>query len=130
MEEYILYLFQKKLRKLPIAQNILVCSRETSIEEMQSFFYRAILCAYNTLFVIEILDSFSNIQFYKMYSYIDKILAYKLENFEKETKGINKSNTREYLNSCIFFVYKNLENEFAFINELRKYGIQKQDIAE
>ena len=130
MEEYILYLFLEKLEKLPIAQNILICSRETSTEEIQSFFYRAILCPYNTLFVIEILQSFSNFQYNKMYSYIGKILTYKVENFEKEAKGINKSNTREYLNSSIFFVYKNLEYESPFLNELKKYGIQKQDIEE
>ena len=128
MEQYILYLFQEKLGKLPIAQNILICSNETSIEEMQSFFYRAILCDYNTLFVIEILESFSNFQHNKMYSYIDKLLSYKLEN--SENKNINKSSPREYLNSCIFFVYKNLENESSFLNELGKYTIQKQDKVE
>ena len=95
---------------------------------MQSFFYRAILCDYNTLFIIEILESFSNFQHNKMYSYIDKLLSYKLEN--SEIKNINKSSTREYLNSCIFFVYKNLENEFAFLNKLEKYTIQKKDMME
>ena len=84
MEQYILYLFQEKLGKLPIAQNILICSNETSIEEMQSFFYRAILCDYNTLFAIEILESFSNFQHNKMYSYIDKLLSYKFENSENK----------------------------------------------
>jgi len=84
MEQYILKLFQDKLDKLPIAQNILICSNETSIEEMQSFFYRAILCDYNTLFVIEILESFSNFQHNKMYSYIDKLLSYKFKNSEKK----------------------------------------------
>ena len=90
MEQYILYLFQEKLEKLPIAQNILICSNETSIEEMQSFFYRAILCDYNTLFIIEILESFSNFQHNKMYSYTDKLLSYKLE--KSENKKNNKSN--------------------------------------
>ena len=97
---------------------------------MQSFFYRAILCDFNTLFVIEILESFSNFQYIKMYSYIDKILTYKLENYDKEKKHINKSSTREYLNSCIIFVYKNLENEAVLENELMKYGVQKQDMEE
>ena len=72
IEEYILSLFKDNLGKLPIAQNILICSKETSIEEVQSFLYRAILCDYNTLFVIEILKSFSNFQHNKMYGYIDK----------------------------------------------------------
>ena len=35
MEEFIISLFIKKLGKLPIAQNILICSNETSIEEIQ-----------------------------------------------------------------------------------------------
>ncbi len=65
MEEYILYLYQENLKKLPISQNILICNSETSIEEMKSFFYRAILCDFNTLFVIEILESFSNFQYIK-----------------------------------------------------------------
>jgi len=74
MEQTILHLFKKNLEKLHIAQNILICNNETSIEEMQSFFYRAILYDYNTLFVIEVLESFSNFQHNKMYSYINKLL--------------------------------------------------------
>ena len=129
MEEKILYLFQEKLDKLPIAQNILICSSETSIEKMQSFFYRAILCDYNTLFIIEIFESFSSFQHNKMYSYIDRLLSYKLEKTRKENKenkNINKLNSREYLNSCIYFVYKNLENEASFKNELEKYTIRNR----
>ena len=133
MEEYILYLFQEKLDKLPIAQNILICSNETSIEEIQSFLYRAILCEYNTLFIIEILESFSSFQHNRMYSYIDKLLSYKLEKSikeNKENKNTNKLNTREYVDSCIYFVYKNLENENSFLNELEKYSFKnkKKDI--
>ena len=127
MEEYILYLFMKKLNKLPIAQNILICSNKASIEEIQSFLYRAILCEYNTLFVVEILDSFSNFQHNKMYSYIDKIISIKFNNYKTENEGnknidkIDKSKSRDYLDSYIVFVYKNLENENAFRNELEKY---------
>jgi len=129
MEEYILYKFQEKLDKLPIAQNILICSNETSIEEMQSFLYRAILCEYNTLFIIEILESFSSFQHNRMYSYIDKLLSYKLEKSikeNKENKNTNKLNSREYVDSCIYFVYKNLENETSFLNELEKYTLRSQ----
>ena len=84
IEENILCLFANKLDKLPIAQNILICSRETTIEEIQSFFYRAILCEFNTLFVLEILDSFSNFQQNKMFSYIDKLTSIKIEKKKKE----------------------------------------------
>ena len=124
MEEYILNIFIEKLDKLPIAQNILICNNETSIEEMQSFLYRALLCEYNTLFIIEILDSFSSSQYKKMHIYINKLLSYKFEKSIKENKVniyVNKENVREYLDSCIYFVYKHLENENSFLNEIEKY---------
>ena len=136
MEEYILYLFQTKLKKLPIAQNVLICINETTIEEIQSFFYRAILCEFNTLFVVEIYESFSNFQHNKMYSYISKLLSIKFEKYKNENKEKKKNiisfdnlKSRDYLDSYIVFVYKKLENENAFRHELGKYigKIEKKD---
>ena len=105
-------------------------TKETSIEEIQSFFYRSILCEYNTLFLVEITKSFSDFQysdFYgiiKMYTYIDKLLSYKYEESKKEIENIDKLNTNDYLNSCIVFIYDGyLEN--SFFNELQKYSKQK-----
>ena len=114
IEEFILFLFETNLNKLPIAQNIIICSKETSIEELRSFLYRAILCEYNTLFVLEILESFSNFQLNKMYGFIDTILSIKLEKYMKknennENKNINKEKSSIYLDSYIVFVYKKLE---------------------
>ena len=129
MEEYILNLFNDYLGKLPIAQNVLICSKETSIEEMQSFLYRAILCEYNTLFVIEILKSFTNYQHNKMYGYIDKLLSIKLEKFKKnneDKKDVDKEKAKIYLDSYIVFVYQQLDNESAFQQELGKYGKEHQ----
>ena len=132
MEENILSLFAKKLYKLPIAQNILICSRETTIEEMQSFLYRAILCEFNTLFVLEILDTFSNFQQNKMYSYIDKLTTIKMEKYKQKNKDnkskfLDKSNTSDYLDSYIVFIYKKLSNESAFKNELNNYMIYDKE---
>ena len=133
MEEYIIYLFYEKLNKLPISQNILICDSETSFEEIQSFLYRAILCEYNTLFIIEISVSFSCFQHQKMYHYIDKILSNKFEKSIKENnanKNINKLNASEYIDSCIYFLYKNLENENSFLYELEKYTIKNINVRE
>ena len=133
IEEYILYLYEEYVGKLPIAQNILICSKETSIEEIQSFLYRAILCDYHTLFVIEILKSFSNYQHNKMYGYIDKLLSIKLEKYKKDNKkdDVYKEKTRIYLDSKIVFVYKDKdldkEIEIAFKNELGKYIKNSKD---
>ena len=85
-EEYIINLFRDKITKLPIAQNVLMTSKETSSEEIQSFFNRVILCNYNTLFVVEINDSFTDFQQSIMNNYIDILLPYKNKEYIKETK--------------------------------------------
>jgi len=88
------------------------------------------LCESNTLFVLAILQSFSNFQHNKMYSYIDKLLSIKLQKYKKENRNkndIDKSKSRDYLDSYIVFVYKNLENENAFKNELKKYTRKRKE---
>ena len=120
MEEFIISTYMDKMNQLPIAQNILICNKETSHEEMQSFFYRAILCDYNTLFIVEINYSFSDFQQNLMYNYIDTILSYKYENYDN--KNVKKSNTEEYLNSCIIFIYEqNNKENLYFLNELKRF---------
>ena len=120
-----------KFKKSPIAQNILICSNETSIEELQSFLYRAILCESNTLFVLAILQSFTNFQHNKMYSYIDKLLSIKLEKYkkqneEKKRKDVDKTKSGDYLDCYIVFVYNKLDNENAFKSEIEKYTRKNQ----
>ena len=41
----------------PIAQNILLCTKMTSNEEITAFLYRAILCEYNSCFIVAGLES-------------------------------------------------------------------------
>ena len=60
MEDDILQICLDLAGQLPIAQNILISHKETSYEEMQAFFNRSILCQYNTLFIVEINNSFSD----------------------------------------------------------------------
>ena len=43
MEDDILQIFLEMTGQLPIAQNILISNKETSYEEMQAFFSRAII---------------------------------------------------------------------------------------
>jgi len=77
MERYILNLYWDNLGELPIAQNILIAHKETSPEEIQAFFYRAILCNFNILFVVEINDSFSEYHQDIINSYISNLLSVK-----------------------------------------------------
>ena len=106
IEEFILNIFLDKMNSLPIAQNILIINKETSIEEIQSFLYRSILCNYNTLFVIAINNSFSDYQRNKMINYLEDLLKYKNQIYNEETKkNCDKMDTQDYLDSCLVFVY-------------------------
>ena len=59
-----------------------------------------------------------------MYTYIDKLLSYKYEESKKVIENIDKLNTKDYLSSCIVFIYdEHLDN--SFFNELEKYSKQK-----
>ncbi len=72
--EFIYELFLQKIGKAPIAQNIMICSKETSFEEIQAFISRAVLCEYNTLFVIELNESFSDYQQSIMNNYLEELI--------------------------------------------------------
>ena len=128
--KFIYEIFLQKIGQKPIAQNILISSKETSPEEIQAFLYRAVLCDYNTLFVVEINESLSDYQQGIMYNFLDELLIYKNDKFKSmDGKGMNieKEKTKEYLDACIVFVYekKNKDN-LSFLNEIQK--LDKQDI--
>ena len=133
MEESILHLFFEKTNKLPIAQNVLIANKETSSEEIQAFFHRAILCNFNSLFVVEINDSFSEYQKSIMNSYIDNLLTYKNNLYKKKNINIDRLKTKDYLESYIVFLYdeKN-RNIIPFINEIIKFvpKVEEKQIVE
>ena len=122
LEEDILQIFLDKVGKIPIAQNILISSKETSYEEMQAFFHRAILCEENTLFVVELNGSFSSYQQRSMNNFIDKILTFQNDEYNKknEDNKVDKSDTSSYMKSCLVFIY-NKDGE-SFLNELKQYN--------
>ena len=125
-KQFIINLFWNKIIQLPIAQNLLFTNQETSLEEIQSFFHRAILCNFNTLFVVEINDTFTEYQQSIMNTYIDQLLLIKNIRYNEETKeNIENKNINEYLDSCIVFLY-NEENIkiSSFLKEINKYRIQ------
>ena len=127
MEKFIINLFWEKLTELPIAQNVLITSKETSIEEIQSFLHRAILCNYNTLFVVEINDSFSEYQQNIMNSYIDQLLTHKNNKYnEIQNDKIDKKYTQKYMDSCLVFIYDEDNKKItSFLKEINKCDEQK-----
>jgi len=120
IEEDILQIFLEHTRNIPIAQNILVMNKETSLEEIQAFFNRAILCDFNTLFVIQLNKTFSDYQQKIMIDFMDKLLIYKNEDYNnKYQERVRKNQTGKYIESCIIFIYNNKCNE-SFLNEILK----------
>ena len=115
MEEFVIKIYIDKLGQLPMAQNILFCNQETTQEEMQAFFYRSILCDYNTLFTVIINDSFSDYQQNLMYNFISELLSYRREIMKIKNE---KEKTNTYLDSCIIFVYGDNINDLTFLGEL------------
>ena len=120
-EEDFIKIFLNNTGKIPVAQNILINSEETTYEEMQSFLNRAILCEYNTLFICGIRDSLSDSQQKYFINLINELLSYKFSIFKEKNKDekIEISDTYSYLDSCIIFVY-NKKNELLF-HELYKF---------
>ena len=130
LEEDILKIYLDKVGKIPIAQNILINSKETSYEEMQAFFHRAILCEYNTLFVVELNGSFSTHQQRYMNIFLDQILTYKNNEFNEKNpdNNVDKGNTSLYMESCLVFIYNKKDD--CFLDELKRFNPQNLMIDE
>ena len=125
MEQFITELLIRII-EVPIAQGLLIVNEETSCEEIQSFLYRAILCNYNTLFAVEIKNSFSNFQLKIMMDYMNSLLTYKNKNYnEKSNKKVDIKNINEYLDSCIIFVYDRNNTEISkYLKKLKNMNVK------
>jgi len=117
MEEFIINIFLEKIGHLPISQNVLIMNKEVSPEEIRAFFYKAILCDYNTLFVVEIDDSISNSQQNIMYNIINSILS--------KIKGIDMEKAYIYLKSCIVIIYNDNIKDNSFFYNLERLNVQE-----
>ena len=123
MEAFILTIFLELVHKKPIAQNILITSKETNSEEIQAFFYRAILCSFNTLFIVEINDSFSQLQQSIMYNSINQLLVYQMKKKDSKAKEI-----KNFLDSCIIFIYEDNIRNNTFKNEMKKLDVPELNL--
>ena len=91
----------------PIAQNILLCNKKTSNEEITAFLYRAILCEYNSCFIITGLESLE----IETKSTILELL----NNFFLS----GKENVK--MNSCFIFLFHNYNSDIYKSLEMKKY---------
>jgi len=87
----------------PIAQNVLLCNKNTTNEQITSFLYRAILCEFNSCFIFGGIELLNN----ELKAYLIELLN---SFFQKED---------EVINSCLIFlfsnkisdIYKNLDSQ-------------------
>ena len=120
IEEKIIDLFVSQTDKFPISQNILLINKTTSFEEMESFLYRAILCNYNTLFIIG-LNNFMPSQG----DYLMKITKYLINYIkERDNPGSKTKDIEAKIKSCIIFLYKKERINKKFIEHIRKIARQ------
>ena len=89
----------------PIAQNILLCNKETKNEEITAFLYRAVLCKYNSCFIIGGLELLDNEQKTCIINLLNHL--YDNRKFKYE--------------SCVIFLYTSKDSDIAKSLENRPY---------
>ena len=84
--------------KAPIINTLLICNEETNIEEIKAFFFRAIFCEYNTLFVISNMESLQLSITQEIIKIINGLYSYRNRKinsvliilYENENSGLSK----------------------------------------
>ena len=89
----------------PIAQTILLCNKETTNEELTSFLYRAILCDFNSCFII---GGIELLEFDKKSNLLNLLHNLFVEEHEK-------------MKSCLIFLYTNKTADIVKSLSLLKY---------
>ena len=107
-----LFLIYKYLTKNnPIPQNILLCTKDTSNEELTAFIYRAILCEFNACFILGGIE-------YLEYEKKAKILELlnELNEFIDNRNGYNQK-----MQSCFIILYTNKNDDLYKSLNLLKF---------
>ena len=101
VEKEIIQLYIFLTENIPIAQNILLCNENTSNEEITAFLYRAVLCEFNSCFIIGGIESLKMSQ-----------QTYFIENLIQilyETEGIIESCLIIFIKEKNSDIYKNID---------------------
>ncbi len=88
----------------PVAQNILLCNKDTTNEEITAFLYRAILCEFCSCFIIGGIEC---LNFEQRKSFLELINTLYVENYKK-------------MRSCLFILYTNKSSDIYKCLELEK----------
>ena len=98
LEEQILNFYILLTNNFPMAQTLLICNKETSLEELISFSYRAVLCQFNVFFVL---------------GKIEELPPEKCEILLELLMKLNMNKEKTTINSCLLFLYSNNNSEFV-----------------
>ena len=105
LEKDLFQIYKYLTNNNPIAQNILLCNKETINEQITSFLYRAIKCEYNSCFII---GGIELLEFEQKLYLIDLLNFF----FEKEDNKIN---------SCLIFLFTNKSSDIYKNLQMKKY---------
>ena len=109
IEKDLFQIYKYLTKKTPIAQNILLCTKETSNEELTAFLYRALLCEFNSCFIIGGIELLEFDQKNKILELLNNLFANKHDNMK----------------SCLIILYTNNRTDiYKSLNLLR----HKQDL--
>ena len=107
LEHNLFKIFKCLTGNKPIAQNILVCTKMTSNEEITVFLYRALLCNYNSCFIITGLESLG--------IEAQETIINLLDNYYMGKKE------RKEIKSCLIFLFGTKNSDIYKSFELKKY---------
>ena len=82
LEKYLFCIYLYITKNVPASQNILLCSKDISNEELTAFLYRALLCEYNACFIIGGIESLESDKRVKFLSLLNNILKKKNRKIE------------------------------------------------
>ena len=122
LEKEIFQLYKYLTNHIPIAQNILICNKDSSKEEIISFLYRAILCKFHSCFIIGGIESLEFEQKNLFLSKLKEILSENNGNFKSCLIILSINKTTEIYRSLCSIKYKK-----TFYSQIEK-ELQKQTL--
>jgi len=120
IDKYLFHIYKFLTGNIPIAQTVLLCNKETTNEELVAFLYRAILCEFNSCFII---GGIELLEFDKK-SKLLEILNLLLSKDQLEMKSClivlyTSKNTDIYKSLDLLKYRKNLNLNFKKLEELK-----------
>ena len=123
LEKRIFQIYKYLTKNTPIAQNIILCNKKTTIEELTAFLYRSILCEFNSCFIIACVELLEFDKKSKLIELLNKIYVEDDENMKSCLIILYSDITSDIVKSLESLKHKKYlninENE---INSLEKYN--------